>query len=90
MVMTIPRNVWRFEILMYLSLLLIVVAGILFDRGEFADTAAGAVWFAGTVLLMIVTWRFIIRLAARKRGFAGLYFAFTGDAKGWFRAPGIG
>jgi hypothetical protein len=67
MVMTIPRNVWRFEILMYLSLLLIVVAGILFDRGEFADTAAGAVWFAGTVLLMIVTWRFIIRLAARKR-----------------------
>jgi hypothetical protein len=76
------------------------------------------------VLLMIVTWWFIIRLAARKRmnwarwlllisqgcgvvsllmqlnepageiildlaaltfGFVGLYFAFTGDAKAWFK-----
>jgi hypothetical protein len=128
MVMTIPRNVSRFEILMYLSLLVIVVSGVLFESGESADTAAGAAWFAGAVLLMIVTWWFIIRLAARKRmnwarwlllisqgcgvvsllmqlnepageivldlaalafGFAGLYFAFTGDAKGWFRPARI-
>jgi hypothetical protein len=32
----------------------------------------------------------VLDLAALAFGFAGLYFAFTGDAKGWFRAPGIG
>jgi F0F1-type ATP synthase assembly protein I len=66
-VMTIPGNVSRFEMLMYLSLLVIVVSGVLFEGGEFADTVAGAAGFAGAVLLMIVTWWFIIRLAARKR-----------------------
>jgi hypothetical protein len=128
-VMTIPPNVSRFEILMYLSLLVIVVSGILFVSGEFADTAAGTAWFAGAVLLMIVTWSFIIRLAARKRmnwarwfllilqgcgvaslltrliepaggivldlaasafGSVGLYFAFTVDAKAWFKPARIG
>jgi len=37
-VMTIPGNVSRFEMLMYLSLLVIVVSGVLFEGGEFADT----------------------------------------------------
>src|SRR6201982_3733732 len=126
--MKIPKNVLRFEVLLYSSLILDALSVAFQDRTPSADItestiAAATVLAAGLIMLLL----YFVWLAARRRknwprwvlgaalvlsvislfqviganGFqpdsvieivscfltaAGLYYSFTGDAKGWFNA----
>ncbi|MBS0530951.1 MAG: hypothetical protein JSS22_16395 [Proteobacteria bacterium] len=123
--MTLPRNVLRFEVLLYLSLLLDTLSAAFLDRvpADIGEAASANVNLLAVVLLaffLLLVW-----LAARHRKnwarwvlvaalglsalslldalgsggltfatavdvlstaltAAGLYYSFTGDAKGWF------
>jgi hypothetical protein len=109
MVMTIPRNVSRFEILMYLSLLVIVVSGGLVrewrvcrhgcrrrvvcgsgaadDRDVVVQHSSGGA--QKDELGAVASSDFAGVWCRVAFGFAGLYFAFTDDAKDWFRSARI-
>jgi peptidoglycan/LPS O-acetylase OafA/YrhL len=123
-----PRNVFRFEVLLYASLMLDALSVAVQDRTPTADMTeqmimANTLIGGGMILLLL----YFVWLAARRRknwprwvlaaalvlsvisllqviganGFeldsvieivscvltgAGLYYSFTGDAKGWFNA----
>jgi peptidoglycan/LPS O-acetylase OafA/YrhL len=126
--MNLPRNVFRFEVLLYASLMLDALSVAVQDRTPTADMTepmimANTLIGGGMILLLL----YFVWLAARRRknwprwvlaaalvlsvisllqviganGFeldsvieivscvltgAGLYYSFTGDAKGWFNA----
>jgi hypothetical protein len=126
--MTVPKNVLRFEVLAYLSLLLDAFSAAFLDNGHLDSLGAGEqTGVAVFAVIIVVALCSLIHLAARKRknwarwaflalqvlsalsslgadgpnGLApdtiadvlstacvatGLYFSFTGDAKGWFNA----
>ena len=123
-----PRNVFRFEVLLYASLMLDALSVAVQDRTPTAEVTeqmimANTLIGGGMILLLL----YFVWLAARRRknwprwvlgaalvlsvisllqvigasGFeldsvieivsclltaAGLYYSFTGDAKGWFNA----
>jgi hypothetical protein len=124
--MNLPRNVFRFEVLLYASLMLDALSVAVQDRTPTLtmteQTITANTVLAGGVILLLL---YFVRLAARERknwprwvlvaalvlsvlslfpvigerGFeldsiieivscaltaAGLYYSFTGDAKGWF------
>jgi hypothetical protein len=126
--MNLPRNVFRFEVLLYASLMLDAVSVAVADRTPSAEMSEQMI-MANTLLSggMIVLQLYFVWLAARQRKnwprwvmaaflvlsaivmvqvigengvaldslieivscaltAAGLYFSFTGDAKGWFNA----
>ena len=128
--MTIPKNVLRFEVLLYLSLLIDSLSAALLDRGsaDMSDTAEANVNLVAVVL--VAFFLFLVWLAARHRKnwarwvlvaalglsilslldsfgsggmtlataldvlstgltAAGIYFSFTGDAKGWFNSQSV-
>ncbi len=126
--MNLPRNVFRFEVLLYASLMLDALSVAVQDRTPTAEVTeqmitANTLIGGGMILLLL----YFVWLAARRRknwprwvlaaalllsvvslfqviganGFqldsvieivscvltaAGLYYSFTGDAKGWFNA----
>jgi branched-subunit amino acid permease len=126
--MTVPKNVWWFEVLLYASLILDALSVAFQDRTPRADMTeqmidVATVMAAGLILLLV----YFVWLAAHRRKnwprwalaaalvlsmisltqvigasglqfdsavdvvscaltAAGLYFSFTGDAKGWFNA----
>jgi hypothetical protein len=121
---TVPRNIWRFEVLLYTSLLLdTFTAAFQSLPDELSESALSVATLINA--LLILGFVFLVRLAARRRqGWArmlllaalllslvsvagemianggelgsavellsailtaiGLYFSFTGDARGWF------
>jgi hypothetical protein len=121
---TVPRNIWRFEVLLYTSLLLdTFTAAFQSLPDELSESALSTATLINA--LLILGFVFLVRLAARRRqGWArmlllaalllslvsvagemianggelgsvvellsailtaiGLYFSFTGDARGWF------
>jgi len=124
--MTIPKNILRFELLLYLSILLDLLSAAFLGRdrlvGLGSATEARVLLIAA---LIVIAECFFVHLAARKRknwarwtllavqvlsflsylnpagvgpttaemtvsvistvlAAIGLYFSFTGDAKGWF------
>ena len=121
---TVPRNIWRFEVLLYTSLLLdTFTAAFQSLPDELSESALSIATLINA--LLILGFVFLVRLAARRRqGWArmlllaalllslvsvagemianggelgsavellsailtaiGLYFSFTGDARGWF------
>jgi branched-subunit amino acid permease len=126
--MKLPKNVLRFEVLLYLSLALDALSVAFQDRTPSAQmtdqTITVATVMAGCLILLLV---FLVWLAAQRRKSwprwvllaslvlsvislvqivgesgvqldsgieivscaltaAGLYFSFTGDARGWFNA----
>ena len=126
--MTLPRNVLRFEALLYASLMLDALSVAFQDRTPTAELTEqmilAATMVAGAMILLLV---YFVWLAARQRKnwprwvlaaalllsvislfqvigengleldssieivscvltAAGLYFSFTGDARGWFNA----
>ncbi|MDH6257963.1 hypothetical protein [Bradyrhizobium sp. BR13661] len=126
--MSVPRNVQRFEALLYASLMLDSLSVAVQDRTPTVETTEQMIMtttlLAGGMILLMV---YFVRLAARwrknwprwvlaaalvlsvislaqilgERGLEldsaieivscvltafGLYFSFTGDAKGWFNA----
>lgn len=126
--MNVPRNVFWFEVLLYVSLMLDAISVAFQDRTPSQEMTEQMIMaasiVAGAMILLLV---YFVYLAARKRknwprwvllatlvlsvielievigangvGFdsgieivscilttAGLYFSFTGDAKGWFNA----
>ncbi len=126
--MNLPQNVQRFEILLYLSLMLDALSVAFQDRTPVADMTDSMVMAAavlsGCIILLLL---YFVWLAARRRKnwprwvlaaalvlsvfslfrvigdngveldsgieivscvltAAGLYFSYTGDAKGWFNA----
>ena len=126
--MKIPRNVLRFEALLYASLMLDALSVAFQDRTPTAELTEqmilAATMVAGAMILLLV---YFVWLAARQRKnwprwvlaaalllsvislfqvigengleldsgieivscvltAAGLYFSFTGDARGWFNA----
>jgi hypothetical protein len=126
--MTIPKNVIRFQVLLYLSLVLDALSVAFQDRTPTAAINETTI-LAGNVIAacMILLFVYLVRLAAQQRKnwprwiltaalvfsvmslmqvigdsglqldsvieivscaltAAGLYFSFTGDAKGWFNA----
>jgi protein-S-isoprenylcysteine O-methyltransferase Ste14 len=126
--MAVPRNVLRFEVLMYISLMLDAISVAVQDRTPTAEVSDAAI-MAQAILngIVIVVMAFFIHLAARGRknwprwvflamlvlGYIslglllgekdmtldagieiiscvlttiGLYYSFTGDARGWFNA----
>lgn len=126
--MNVPRNVLRFEVLLYASLMLSALSVAFQDRTPGPDMSeqmvtAATLLSGGTILLLV----YFVWLAAQKRKnwprwvltavavlsfvslvqiigergveldsgieiissvltAAGLYFSFTGDARGWFNA----
>ncbi|HEU0083270.1 MAG TPA: hypothetical protein VFQ87_10415 [Bradyrhizobium sp.] len=126
--MTVPENVVRFQVLLYLSLALDALSMAFQDRTPTASVSETTILAATTIsACMIVLLAYLVRLAARERKnwprwvltaalvlsalslmpairdgglqfdtgielasciltAAGLYFSFTGDAKGWFNA----
>jgi heme/copper-type cytochrome/quinol oxidase subunit 4 len=126
--MTLPKNVFLFEVLLYLSLMLDALSVAFQDRTPSAEMTDSMITVAslmsvGMILLLV----YFVWLAAQRRknwprwalfavlvlsviplvevigvrglGFdsgieviscaltaAGLYFSFTGDARGWFNA----
>ena len=126
--MILPKNVLRFEVLLYLSLTLDALSVAFQDRTPSAEMtesmiATATVMAAGLILLLV----YFVWLAAQRRKnwprwalaaalvlsiislvpmigdsglqldsgieivsciltAAGLYFSFTGDARGWFNA----
>ena len=128
--MTIPKNVLRFEVLLYLSLLIDSLSAALLDRtpADMSDAAEANVNLIAVVL--VAFFLFLVWLAARHRKnwarwvlvtalglsilslldsfgsggmtlataldvlstgltAAGIYFSFTGDAKGWFNSESV-
>ena len=128
--MTIPKNVLRFEVLLYLSLLIDSLSAALLDRtpADMSDAAEANVNLIAVVL--VAFFLFLVWLAARHRKnwarwvlvtalglsilslldsfgsggmtlataldvlstgltAAGIYFSFTGDAKGWFNSLSV-
>ena len=128
--MTIPKNVLRFEVLLYLSLLIDSLSAALLDRtsADMSDAAEANVNLIAVVL--VAFFLFLVWLAARQRKnwarwvlvaalglsvlslldsfgsggmtlataldvvstaltAAGIYFSFTGDAKGWFNSQSV-
>jgi hypothetical protein len=128
--MTIPKNVLRFEVLLYLSLLIDSLSAALLDRtpADMSDAAEANVNLIAVVL--VAFFLFLVWLAARNRKnwarwvlvaalglsvlslldsfgsggmtlataldvvstaltAAGIYFSFTGDAKGWFNSQSV-
>ena len=126
--MTVPNNVLRFQVLLYMSLMLDAVSVAFQDRTPTPDMTDSMI-MASTVLAfgMILLLFYFVHLAARHRKnwprwvlaaalvlsvislvdvigtngleldsaieivscvltALGLYFSFTGDAKGWFNA----
>jgi hypothetical protein len=126
--MTVPENVLRFQVLLYLSLALDALSMAFQDRTPTASTSDTTI-IAATMITacMILLLAYLVRLAAverkkwprrvltaalvvsvlslipaiREGGLqfdsaieliscaltaAGLYFSFTGDARGWFNA----
>ena len=126
--MNLPKNVFRFEVLLYASLMLDALSVAVQDRTP-TPTMSEQTITANTVLAggMILLLLYFVRLAARQRKnwprwvlvaalvlsvlslfpvigergleldsfieivscaltAAGLYYSFTGDAKGWFNA----
>jgi hypothetical protein len=126
--MNLPRNVLRFEVLLYLSLMLDALSDAFQDRTPSADMTEQAIMavtiVAGCMILLLL---YFVWLAARQRKnwprwvlsaalvlsiislievigesgvqlysaieivscvltAAGLYFSYTGDARGWFNA----
>ena len=126
--MTVPENVLRFQVLLYLSLALDALSMAFQDRTPTAAVSATTILAATTIsACMIVLFAWMVRLAARERKnwprwlltaalvlsvlslmpairdsglqfdtavelvsciltAAGLYFSFTGDARGWFNS----
>jgi hypothetical protein len=126
--MTFPDNVWRFQVLLYLSLALDALSMAFQDRTASASVSQTTILAATTIsACMILLFAYLVRLAARERKnwprwvltaalvlstlsllpalresglqfdtgielvsciltAAGLYFSFTGDARGWFNA----
>jgi hypothetical protein len=121
--MTVPKNVLRFEVLFYLSILLDLLVTIFLHREQFAGLSAIAGAMMGLILVIVLApLCSFVYVAARNRknwarwlllcwqtlsavfslrqyglgvmlavdlpsallAVAGLYFSFTGDAKGWF------
>jgi heme/copper-type cytochrome/quinol oxidase subunit 4 len=126
--MNLPRNVFRFEVLLYASLMLDALSVAVQDRTPTAEVTeemitANTIIGGGMILLLL----YFVHLAARHRKnwprwvlaaalvlsvislfqvigdkgieldsiieivscgltTAGLYYSFTGDAKGWFNA----
>ena len=126
--MNLPRNVFRFEVLLYASLMLDALSVAVQDRTPTAEVTeemitANTIIGGGMILLLL----YFVHLAARHRKnwprwvlaaalvlsvislfqvigdkgmeldsiieivscgltAAGLYYSFTGDAKGWFNA----
>jgi peptidoglycan/LPS O-acetylase OafA/YrhL len=126
--MILPRNVFRFEVLLYASLMLDALSVAVQDRTPTLTMSeqtitANTVLAGGMILLLL----YFVRLAARERKnwprwvlvaalvlsvlslfpvigergleldsiieivscaltAAGLYYSFTGDARGWFNA----
>jgi hypothetical protein len=122
---TVPNNIWRFEVLLYLSLLLDTLMALFRATPEDMSEATASVANLANALLILL-FVFLVGLAARRRQnwarmilvaalvlsavslmgelsfvglqfatmlellsaaltAAGLYFSFTGDARGWFR-----
>jgi amino acid transporter len=126
--MNVPKNVLRFEVLLYLSLALDALSVAFQDRTPSVQMTESmitvATVMAGCLILLLV---YFVRLAAQRRKnwprwalfaslvlsvislvqiigdgglqfdsaieivscaltAAGLYFSFTGDARGWFNA----
>jgi hypothetical protein len=107
---TVPRNIWRFEVLLYTSLLLdTFTAAFQSLPDELSESALSIATLINA--LLILGFVFLVRLAALllslvsvagemianggELGSAvellsailtaiGLYFSFTGDARGWF------
>jgi hypothetical protein len=121
---TVPKNIWRFEALLYASLLLDSLTAAF--QGAPDDMDDGVVLIANVATaLLILLFAFLVDLAANRRQnwarmvllaalglsvlslfsdllergldvasmaqwlsatltAAGLYFSFTGDARGWF------
>jgi hypothetical protein len=126
--MNVPRNVLRFEVLMYISLMLDAISVALQDRTPTPENPDSAIMMLAILNgIMIVVMAFFVYLAARGRknwprwvvlavealtGISlwlflqdkgmtldagidvissalvtiGLYYSFTGDARGWFNA----
>ncbi|MBN9039798.1 MAG: hypothetical protein BGP05_22180 [Rhizobiales bacterium 62-47] len=126
---TVPRNIWRFEALLYTSLLLDALSGAFQTLpDDLSETSASIASLVNA--LLILGFVFLVNLAARRRqGWArmvllgalalsvvslagematnggvlasgiellssaltaaGLYFSFTGDARGWFDPPRV-
>ena len=126
--MTVPENVLRFQVLLYLSLALDALSMAFQDRTPTASASDTTILAATTIsACMIVLLAYLVRLAAVERkkwprrvltaglvlsvlslipairdsglqfdtgielvscllSAAGLYFSFTGDARGWFNA----
>ncbi|MCO5131314.1 MAG: hypothetical protein M9932_12195 [Xanthobacteraceae bacterium] len=120
----VPRNVWRFEVLLYASLLLDTLTTLFRTMpDDMSEAAVSAAYLANAVLILAFV--FLVGLAARRRKnwarwvlvaalglsvvslagelsfegmqvetllelvstamtAAGLYYSFTGDARGWF------
>lgn len=122
---TVPNNIWRFEVLLYLSLLLDTLMALFRGTPEDMSEATASVANLANALLILL-FVFLVGLAARRRQnwarmilvaalvlsvvsllgelsftglqfdtmlelistvltAAGVYFSFTGDARGWFR-----
>ncbi len=121
---TVPNNIWRFEVLLYLSLLLDTMLALFRTApDDLSEATASVANFANALLILLFV--FLVGLAARHRQnwarmilvaalvlsavslmgelsfvglqfdtmlellsaaltAAGLYFSFTGDARGWF------
>lgn len=126
--MNLPRNVLRFEVLMYISLMLDAISAAVQDRTPTSEVSDAAIMGQAIVNgIQIVAIAFFIHLAAERRknwprwvilatlvlGYislglylrdnnmtldagieiiscalttVGLYYSFTGDARGWFIA----
>ena len=126
--MNVPRNVLRFEVLMYISLMLDAISVAVQDRTPTAEVTDSAIMVQATTNgIVIVVMAYFVYLAARSRknwprwvmlaalvlstislllflgdkGMTldagieiiscvlttiGLYYSFTGDARGWFNA----
>jgi hypothetical protein len=126
--MTVPRHVWWFQVLLYLSLTLDAVSVAFQDRTPTAAITETTILAANVIAgCMILLFMYLVWLAAHQRKnwprwvltaalafsvlslsqvigdsglqldgaievvscaltAAGLYFSFTGDAKGWFNA----
>jgi heme/copper-type cytochrome/quinol oxidase subunit 4 len=126
--MNLPKNVVRFEVLLYLSLTLDALSVAFQDRTPSAEMTDSMITVASLMAAcMILLMVYFVRLAAQRRKnwprwalfaalvlsiislvqvigdsglglesgievvscaltAAGLYFSFTGDARGWFNA----
>lgn len=124
----IPQNIWRFEVLLYASLLLDTLTSLFRTMPEdMSESAVSVAYFVNASLILLFV--FLVGLAARHRKnwarivlmvalglsvlslagelsfnglqlesllelistgmtAAGLYYSFTGDARGWFDRAG--